>query len=516
MRVSISRTNFFQRPLRILSICIAMGLPAVGHTATVSFEDLLEPQQTAPRSLSIEGIEDPAIADRITKISVLIYQGQFGRALDAAQTLADEMPELAQAWQLIGMAQANMGNSDEAIDAWDKAADLFDVNATPLVMKAELLLMQGKRDAARDAFRAASEKDGDNWPALEGLGNMAIQDGDLDAAEDYLGETLALAPEDALEPRLKLAAVHVAKDDFDSAEALLSAYRDAHPADASVEVALGKVAFAKGDAEAALNAYRAAAEIDADDPSHRLRLAEAFKTLGRLGDAEATLAEASTDFPEDTALSYQLGTLIAAQGRYGEAISIFETVLSKDPDATPFRSAASRTYFRMGDLAKAEEAALAAVDTERPVINDLVWLAVVQERAGKTDEAVQTYEKVVARAPDHWLALNNLAALLTATDPAQAVAHAETAAELSSQMPAVLDTLGWAQHRSGNDAAARETYDTLLASGEAGASVHYRAAQVMAAQGDAPGARDALTRALEIDPEFENAAEARGQLEDLD
>jgi tetratricopeptide (TPR) repeat protein len=170
-----------------------------------------------------------------------------------------------------------------------------------------------------------------------------------------------------------------------------------------------------------------------------------------------------------------------------------------------------------GDRAGARAALEEATTLDPGYVQAEMALAGLHDAAGEWDLAIERYRRVIARAPNDAIALNNLAYALAERkgEPEEALPLAQRAYALLKGNPAVADTLGWIQHLVGNEGEA----ERLLAAATSGAPsagmlVHY--AIVLAAVGKPEAALQALDRAAAIDPktaEREDVRALRGRLQ---
>lgn len=79
--------------------------------------------------------------------------------------------------------------------------------------------------------------------------------------------------------------------------------------------------------------------------------------------------------------------------------------------------------------------------------------------SGQEESAAPHYREVLVQAPNHVVALNNLAWILRRQDPEEALKLASRAAELAPDNPDVLDTYAWILHLAGNHHTAGEIID---------------------------------------------------------
>lgn len=144
--------------------------------------------------------------------------------------------------------------------------------------------------------------------------------------------------------------------------------------------------------------------------------------------------------------------------------------------------------------------------------DDRIRLASLLERMDGGSEAQAIYADLLESEPDNWLALNNLANLLTDTEPDRAVALAERAVALAPDIPTLRDTLGLAQSRAGQADQAASTFEALRADQPGAALPVYRLGVLRIEQGQPEEGRSLLQEALSLEPEFTYAGDARQRL----
>ena len=139
---------------------------------------------------------------------------------------------------------------------------------------------------------------------------------------------------------------------------------------------------------------------------------------------------------------------------------------------------------------------------------------------GETERAKEVYEKVLAEDPELASAKNDLAFLLAheGDDLERALALAEEAQRALPEHPSVADTVGFTYYRmSQNEAALQQfRYAIQLAETHGGSSppgYHYHLGLALAALHRDEEAAASFERALAIDPEFAESADARQRLE---
>jgi len=145
--------------------------------------------------------------------------------------------------------------------------------------------------------------------------------------------------------------------------------------------------------------------------------------------ALAKAAEARALAPDNRTYALLEVQLLGQQGRIPEALSALdalESTLGRQPDTLLARG---------------------------------TWLL----QSGEEDAAAQQYQAVLEQAPDHVVALNNLAWILRERNAERALELAGRAAELAPDNADVLDTYAWILHLSGDHAQADHIIERAFA-----------------------------------------------------
>jgi Tfp pilus assembly protein PilF len=142
-------------------------------------------------------------------------------------------------------------------------------------------------------------------------------------------------------------------------------------------------------------------------------------------------------------------------------------------------------------------------------------LAELYDRTGDSDKAIAVYEKMLVKNSDNAIATNNLAALLVDRkgDPASVKRAVELSAKLEkTTQPAFTDTAGWAYLKAGDT---QKAVDILKRTVEKAPDVpifQYHLGVAYQKAGDNVAAKTHLSKALELNPKFSQADDARTAL----
>ena len=139
------------------------------------------------------------------------------------------------------------------------------------------------------------------------------------------------------------------------------------------------------------------------------------------------------------------------------------------------------------------------------------------ERAGRPQRAESAYRRAIERDPEHAIALNNLAMILSREYGRlkQALDLAQRAVEAAPRSPAVLDTLAYVQANMGRHDAAAATMRRAVATGRKAARWRVRLASILASGGKTQEAQKALDSLLRRHDPSELAPRLRRRVEAL-
>ncbi|MFH5803441.1 tetratricopeptide repeat protein [Alienimonas sp. DA493] len=236
--------------------------------------------------------------------------------------------------------------------------------------------------------------------------------------------------------------------------------------DAAAPAILGLIEARRGNDDAAIAAFEAAAERAPDDPNPRARLAETLALAGRPGEAaaayEAALARdpARRDLPD---LLAGLGRALTRGGQAEEAAAVWDRLTEQFPGDDAVREQIAAVLEAEGnfDAALARYEALAAETTDdyRRIAFGLK-AAGLKVRLGRTDEAVEDFEELLANLnPDSWLYREVRSGIersfLRTDDLAGLTAYYEGWLEERPEDVAAMSRLGELLDRQNRDAEAR-------------------------------------------------------------
>ena len=302
-----------------------------------------------------------------------------------------------------------------------------------------------------------------------------------------------------------LSSLAAARHDFETA---LSFAQQASPDDADTQAVLGDALIELGRYDEAFAAYDAAANLRPDLASYT-RIAYARELVGDTeGAVEAMLLAVDSAGPTGEAAAwtrYQFGELYFNTGDLPLAREEYERSLEALPGYVHALAGVARVHAALGEYGEAIEL-YETIVSRQPVLEYIVALGETYEASGDKTNAERQYE--LAGAIRQLYEANGVktdleSALFEADhgDPATAVTLARGAYEARPSIHAA-DALAWALYQTGSYEQARTLSEEALRLGTRDALFEYHAGMIHRALGDTEAARAHLTAALDINPHF--------------
>jgi len=271
----------------------------------------------------------------------------------------------------LGAAAQKRSDLDAARSFFERALALQPGDPAALRRLGELELAAGRLPAAQARFEQLLARDpAYAVAAQDGLGRVAMQNGDPGKAAEHFEAALALQPQASI-LHYQLGMAYRKLGQADKARAHLSAYGQspvtapdplidqlAHlNAGVRQHVIAGTQAFQAGRFAAAVEEYRLALAADPADADVWANLGAALQKTGDAAGAEASFRRALAAGPQHARAHYNLGSLLAARGERAdlkkEGIEHLEAAVRLDPEAKGARYNLATALLEAGEPARA-------------------------------------------------------------------------------------------------------------------------------------------------------------------
>jgi tetratricopeptide (TPR) repeat protein len=298
--------------------------------------------------------------------------------VDQAQvcfTRAEQLDPQNPRWPYLNGRLVQMRNPWEALPWLRRGAERAGRTSAPRLHLAETLLGLGEADEAAAEFRRVLAEEPGQPRALLGLGRIAYQQNDLDAALDQVRPAVESVP-DLRSARALLVEIYRRRGDARAEQrelALLPRCRDLDwpdPYMMEIEEHLvgtpGRLAEARrlrreGRPHEAAEVLQAAVQAAPQSFEVRLLLGRQLAELGDLPGAEAQIEEALRLRPDWFEALGELGMVLQRQKKYREAADRYRRVLALKPDHALAHFNLSHCREKLGDRAGAVESLRAAL-----------------------------------------------------------------------------------------------------------------------------------------------------------
>jgi tetratricopeptide (TPR) repeat protein len=199
--------------------------------------------------------------------------------------------------------------------------------------------------------------------------------------------------------------------------------------------------------------------------------------------AEARFRQAIETDPNLAAPYLALAQIYVGEKRFDQAIAEYESILEKNPKYLAGYVSIGSIYDLKGEGEAAETYYRKALGIRKdfgPAANNLAWN--LAERGGNIDEALTYAQIAKAQIPDS---------------------------------AAVMDTLGWVYYLKGSYLNAIAEFQDSLVRDPNNAMINYHMGMAQYKNNDRIKAREFLEKALQLDPGFKGASEARNVLDEI-
>ncbi len=316
--------------------------------------------------------------------------------------------------QLIKLTM-DQGELSKAAQLAARATGSNPQNNDLLLVRAGLESEMNNRLAARELAQTVLDNDPQNVPARLILVQLALRNGETDAAETRCHEALRIAP-DHEEARLAEAQILDVKNQREEAIKQLEAYRQG-AGSGHLKVILALADLYRKQKDFAKCEERIA-EADQVAPQGAVALRIRMRMLAaqkRYDEMLTHLQQQMRAHPNDSAILIATATLLAesAPPEYLERVKpLFEQYLTANPKSVDVHLAMAVLAYQTHDMPRAEKSYRRLLEIDpyhREALNNLAWI--LSEELGKPNEALDYATKGVLRYPEDTSLLNTRGAI---------------------------------------------------------------------------------------------------------
>lgn len=459
--------------------------------------------------------QNPYSADARLELGLLLLdmanpraaEAELARAVELGMDPNQSVPPLVRTWNLLGrpkdvlqhhaatrlsrpdaqadllaevaVAQARTGNPQAARQMVTQALQLNPGSVSAQLVKAKILLSDGKIDEALGTIDAALAGQGRKLDAWELKGDvLVLVKGDVEAGRAAYREALATSPR-YVPLHAKLVMLAIDRNELDDAAKQLGQLQRTAAGSPPALYLAAKLAMARG----------------------------------KVAEARDQITIALTEYPKDlrslilgAEIELKAGSLRVAEDHLGNALTLAPTL-------PRIRHLLAQTYMRSGAPEKAEMILEPLLRARNPDATALGLAAEASLQAGLTMRSARLFERAAAAAPGNpryrtAVALNRI----SSGDAAGGFAQLEAIAAADSSAYADLALLS-ARLQGGDLRAAERAAERLVAKQPDRALPWLILGRLKVQQRAGAAARKHFERALELDPAFVPAAVAMAHLD---
>lgn len=492
-------------------------------------------------------ISKNTVAAVVPLIRVHMHLGQQEQALAAMAPLASVAENNAELLQLKGEIYRGMQDLPHARASFEKALQLNPQFYPAVVQMAQLEHDAGEGVQARARLTNLLKAQPKNANIYINLANIENLNKQRDVATKWLEKAVAAVP-DASQATLALGAQYLTVQQPQKAVSLIRTKILAEPENGRLLDLLGRAQQAAGDPQGALESYSKLVAVEPLSALSHFRMAQvrgqmknpaaaldSIKKAQELdpsylppyllqleldaarGDLDGALSVARRvqGLPGQAAAGYVLeGDLQIAKGKPAVAFSAYQKAYSSNPTPQLLIKQAKALH-ASGQSSKAEQLVAQWRQSHPQESSVAIYVAERQQAERQYDDAIASLEQIIKAEPRNPVALNNLAYLYQLKNDRRALPTAEAAYRETGDVPAVMDTLGFALVAHGDTTRGLSLLRKASTLAPDAAEIRYHMAWALHKSGDSSAARKELEQLLSNGKKFSSEADAQALLKQL-
>ena len=385
-----------------------------------------------------------------------------------------------------------------------------------LVLLAKAYIQKGDIELADENFRKALEMNPANFDAVLPVVMKMINSKDLNRAEDVLTKALQFQPNhpDALKA---LSQVRILKQDWLGTQQVADTISTVIKDNAYAHYLSAKISQGQDQCDAAVSQYRKALSMNPNLSDALSNLALCYEKLNQRNIMLAYLEEFIATNPGAEFALLIKSRLLVMDKRVNEALSLLSSAIDKSPNSPAFYELSAQIHLSEKDNQKAIDILRKGLHIIPDHSGLLMQLASVYEQSSDYQQALTTYEKVLAKQPNFDIAINNFVSLLLDYFPSDenfAKSLSLTERFKDSNQPFFMDSYAWALFKNGKLEEAVQVAKRVVKQAPHVPVFRYHLGAIYAKQGNKVAAEKELKQAIELNDKGHSLVE-RPQVEKL-
>ncbi|ORE92451.1 hypothetical protein ATO13_16059 [Stappia sp. 22II-S9-Z10] len=262
---------------------------------------------------------------------VHMQEGDPETALKYFQDALEIDPQSAMALNMSARAREKLGDIDGALEDYEEVGQLDPARGSSQIRMSRIFAKEGDLDEASTRLREALKRNPQQLAARFMLAGNLEKSGDIAGAKEELKRILEVNPQMGM-AAYRLAMLQIRDKNYAEAEELLFTAIEQADDRPTPYATLGFVLRAQGKAEAALDAFEAAMELNPKSQPFALGAAECMVDLGRHDDALKTLRGALRGARQTGPIHKRMGDVYVAMERPEQALEEYRAALVGSPE----------------------------------------------------------------------------------------------------------------------------------------------------------------------------------------
>jgi tetratricopeptide (TPR) repeat protein len=348
---------------------------------------------------------------------------------------------------VLALSQMGPQERDEAIASLDKFVQQNPKSHDARLALAQMYLASNRLDDAQKQFEAMHKDNADDLTPLMALALIDIQKKDFSDAQDYLKQYAkkaeAVPGEDPGQAYLYLAQISLEQKDMSAANEWLDKVSPASQQYVAAQITRAQLLSQQGKPD---DARKLLANLQTPDPHEQAAIARTDAAIlfdaKRYPEAEARLAQATADFPDDPDLTYDYAMAAEKNGHYDIMEAQLRKLIAADPDNAQAYNALGYSLadrgLRLHEADKLVEKASALAPNDAYIMDSVGW---VKYRLGDDADAIKLLRKAFTLQPNAEIGAHLGEVLWRSGDQAQAMQAWREAHKLEPDNDTLLKTL---------------------------------------------------------------------------
>ncbi len=417
---------------------------------------------------------------------IFLVRRDFGNALERFDVVVRESPRNSMAHYFRGLSHIGKGDPKMGQQDLLKAVEFYPGLLEARLILAEFYLNERNADLARQQIDAAMKIAPRNTRVLMHLGSLKVLEKDMKGAEEIYSKVIQ-ADADYAPAYIQLGLIYNLTNRLAEALKSFNTALELNPQQTDALALIVGLNVRDKKFDEAMKACEDHKKKVTDSPAS-LALIEYLEGNIFLAKKDPKAAQdrfkkAIETEPNNPAPYVALAEIYAREKRFDEAIKEYEGVIAKNPKYLAGYMAVGTIYDQKGDGQKAETYYRKALDIKKdfgPAANNLAWN--LAERGGNIDEALT---------------------------------FAQIAKEQLPSSSAVMDTLGYIYYMKGSLLNAIAEFQDSLARDPGNPVTNHHMGLAQYKNNDKAKAKDYFEKALQLDPNFKGADDARRILKEI-